>query len=122
MRNYLKLRVQISSSGDSDYQRFAVRISLSRYDPMKMQLDLSINDSANALNEAAGLIFGFTNLDDIGQRGAGSNAERFLIDYLVTGIEFRNDEMAGTSKCKHVCRVRIMIRLDAGKSWQQAMV
>ena len=60
---------------------------------MKMQFDFAVDDAAQSLDEAFRLVVGFARSFDFFQLRSRKNVERALVNRLIAGIAFRNDEV-----------------------------
>lgn len=89
---------------------------------MEVQFDFAIDDATQALDQARRLVVGFPLPLDCFEWRAGFDGERALMDDLIAGIKFRNDEMDGRSERQHVTAVSVLIRAKAGEWRQQPMM
>lgn len=49
------------------------------------------------------------------QRRSGSDGKGALVDDLIAGIQFRDDEVDRRSERQHVASVGVLIRMEAGE-------
>lgn len=56
------------------------------------------------------------------QRRSGSDGESVLVDDLIAGIQFRDDEVNRRPERQHVASVSVLVRMEAGERWQQAVM
>lgn len=83
---------------------------------MKVQLHLTINDAADALDQTARLVVGLADADDVVERFTRGDGEGGLVDDLVSGVKFWNDEVARRSVSQHPIRIRVVIGPNAGEA------
>ena len=93
-----------------------------RHNAVKVQVNLSLNDAAKALHQTCRFVLRFTSVDDRLEWRSRCNSKRTLVDRLVSGIQFRDDEVAGGAKGEHARVVGIVIGAETWESRQQAMV
>ena len=89
---------------------------------MEVQFHFSIDDPPHPLNQAAWLVIRFTLPLDLFQGSSGEHCKCALMDDLVSGIQFGNDEVDGRSVRQHPMLIRIFVRTESREWWQKAMV
>lgn len=85
------------------------------HDPMKVQLHFAVHDSADTFDDAIRFMVRFSEAFNVRQRGSRRDTEGALEDNLVSGIQFRDDEMNGGPEAQHVVLERIFIRSKTRK-------
>ena len=94
----------------------------SRNDSVEVQTDLAIDDPSKSFDQAGGLILGFAGFDNLIQWSAGRDGECTLVDGLVAGVKFGDDEMARCTERQHSGIVCIVVGAETGETWQQSMM
>ena len=85
---------------------------------MEVQLNFAVDDAADAFDETGRFVVALPLAFDRIERSSGSHGECALVDDLIAGVEFGDDEVNRRSEGQHVARVRILIRMEAGKRRQ----
>ena len=62
---------------------------------METELHLTVEHAAQSLHQAIGFMVHFADSHNLVQGRAGGNGESILVDDLVAGVEFGDDEMDG---------------------------
>ena len=91
-------------------------------DSMEMQFYFSIDDSTHTLHQASWFVLILPLKDDLFQRCPRLHGKGRLVNDLIAGIEFRDDEVAGRSEGEHTHLHRVMIRANSGKAGKEAVV
>ena len=92
------------------------------HDAVEMKLDFTGQDSSQAFDQAIRFVIRFTLAFDVFQRSSRQNSKGALMDDLVAGTQFGNDEMDGGSKAKHVVLMSVFVRTKSGERRQQSVV
>ena len=89
---------------------------------MKVQLDFAVDNAADAFDDARRFVVSLALAFDVCQLSSWSHGECALMDDLIAGVEFGDDEVDRCSERQHVASVRILIRMEAGERRQQTVM
>jgi hypothetical protein len=91
-------------------------------DTMKMKDDLAIHYPANPLDQTLRFIIFLAALNDLLQSSPGRHGEGRLMDGLIAGIEFGNNEVAGSAKSQHPGSEGIVVGTQSRETRKQSMM
>ena len=96
--------------------------SLDSRNSLEVQFNLSIDHAPQTFDKADWFVVRFALPLDFFECCARRNGESRLMDYLISGIQFGNDEMSRGSKRQHMVSICIGVRPETWKRGQQAVM
>ena len=85
--------------GDGFFGQEPSNRRLSRDEAVVVEFDFTVDDPANAFDQTLWFVVFLSDADNLFQIHSVRNGKRGLLDDLVPGIQFGNDEMACRTKC-----------------------